>query len=81
MVDSVSDIGLVVPRLLYEKGLEIPMPSQYTAPKPVSRARSRLSRRSSEAESDRNSMHSPSDDGLLSMSEFRYFQVNLFLHF
>lgn len=65
MVDSVSGIGLIVPRLLYEKGLEIPMPSQYTICKPTSRAKSRLSMGSSEAESECN-MQSPSDDGLLS---------------
>lgn len=65
LVDSVSGIGLIVPRLLYEKGLEIPIPSQYTICKPTSRTRSRLSMRSSEAESECN-VQSPGDDGLLS---------------
>lgn len=67
MVDSVSGVGLVATKLLYEKGLEIPFLSNQNACGTMSRSRSHASIGSSSRNSEcSNTLNSRDDDRILS---------------
>lgn len=78
MIDSIPGISLVITKLLYEKGLEIPMQNQSNRESiSLSRARSRASMRSSGRASECSlTINSREDDGIISR---RRFQSNFFI--
>lgn len=66
MVDAIPGMSLVITKLLYEKGLEIPMHNQSNR-ESLSRARSRASMRSSGRASECSlTINSREDDGIIS---------------
>lgn len=72
MVDSISGMSLVITKLLYEKGMEIPMHNQSNRDSmSMSRARSRTSMRSSGRASECSlTINSREDDGIISRCKF-----------
>lgn len=72
MVDTVSGIGSIVTKHLYEKGLEMPVNNQQTASRSCSRNRSRTSMRSSGRNSEYSLNLSRDDDGIISRSILKF---------
>lgn len=67
--DAMSGMSLVIAKLLYEKGLQIPAHGQHNASGAMSRARSRASLRSSGRASECSlTINSREDDGIISRS-------------
>lgn len=68
MIDAIPGMSLVITKLLYEKGLEIPMHNQSNRESVcLSRARSRASMRSSGRASECSlTINSREDDGIIS---------------
>lgn len=67
MIEAMPEMSLVITKLLYEKGIEIPMHGQNNALGMLSRARSRASMRSSGRASECSlTINSREDDGIIS---------------
>lgn len=72
--DAMSGMSLVVAKLLYEKGLQIPAHGQHNTSGVMSRARSRASLRSSGRASECSlTINSREDDGIISRSLYIHY--------
>lgn len=72
MADAVPRMSLIITKLLYEKGLEIPVNNQHNVSASMSRARSRASMLSSGRASECSlTINSREDDGIISRSLYR----------
>lgn len=78
MIENVPGMNLTITKLLYEKGLEIPLHNQNNTLGSLSRARSRASMRSSGRASECSlTINSREDDGIISRRNFINICFNL----
>lgn len=78
MIENVPGMNLIITKLLYEKGLEIPLHNQNNALGALSRARSRASMCSSGRASECSlTLNSRGDDGIMSRCKYPHlFYIN-----
>lgn len=82
MIESLPGMSLIITKLMYEKGMEIPVSSQQNASAKMSTSRSRISMRSSGRNSECSlTVNSHEDDGILSRCLYNCFSLFCILNF